>query len=397
MRTSATASAMYLYGGEFSTDSLVNPFLLDFDSGTLNLTGDDLLVGSGGLVGSDLEVVSKQTINVTNTTTVETEGLLTVNGGAFSSGNLINEGEVLLNSLSSKLGGNTLTNHGVVSGTGRISSSLLNEVSAEVRAGVGQRLVFSGPTNSNAGKIEALGGEVEFKQDLNNLSSTGLITGRDATLRFTGGLTNEGTLALSFGTSDVFGPVGNTEEGKIIISGESEATFYDDVVNNGELRVSAGSTAVYFGLVSGTGSYTGTGTNYFEGGLSPGGSPIISHFEGNVTFGAGNFLTMELGGTTMGTEYDALHVDGILTLNGELDVVLIDDFDPTLGDTFDILDWGTLSGQFTQVGLPSLLDALSWDLSAIYDTGEIRVVPEPATLGLLLIGGLALLRRKQSG
>ena len=74
---------------------------------------------------------------------------------------------------------------------------------------------------------------------------TGLITGRNATLRFGTGLTNNGSIGLCFGTSDVFGDMNNGASGVIAVAGNSQVTFYDDVANSGVLNVVAGSAAVF--------------------------------------------------------------------------------------------------------------------------------------------------------
>lgn len=172
----------------------------------------------------------------------------------------------------------------------------------------------------------------------------------------------------------------NTATGTIVVSGAGKASFYDDVVNDGEVRVSAGSSVVYFGALSGAGSFTGTGTSYIEGDLQPGHSAEIVVFEGDVVFGRSAAVEIELGGTSRGTEYDAVVVLGDLTLDSTLEVLLIGGFQPAHGDAFDILDWGTRSGEFAQVVLPPLGDALGWDTSALYTTGTLTVVPQ-LTLG----------------
>ena len=74
-------------------------------------------------------------------------------------------------------------------------------------------------------------------------------------------------------------------------------------------------------------------------------------------------------------DYDFLDVVGDVSLNGLLDVSLIDSFVPVSGNTFDILDWGTLSGTFDLINLPGLSAGLDWDESNLYTTGEISVVP----------------------
>ena len=115
------------------------------------------------------------------------------------------------------------------------------------------------------------------------------------------------------------------------------------------------------------------------------------HFEGDVIFGWGASLSAELSETV----YDLLDVDALLSLDGTLDVVLFDAFDPELGDTFDILDWGTLNGAFHTVNLPSLSMGLNWDTSDLYGSGRLSVIPEPATIGLLALSSTVLLRRRR--
>ena len=107
--------------------------------------------------------------------------------------------------------------------------------------------------------------------------------------------------------------------------GHSNTTFYDalDVQSGGELRVSNGSTAVFFGQVNQrTGSiFAGTGSKFYEGGLSIGGSPGLGFDAGNVSFGSGNVYLEEIGGLAAGTEFDKYVVAGALSFGGTLNVV----------------------------------------------------------------------------
>jgi hypothetical protein len=54
--------------------------------------------------------------------------------------------------------------------------------------------------------------------------------------------------------------------------------------------------------------------------------------------------------------------------------LLINGFNPTAGNSFDILDWGTLAGTFSSLQLPVLGGTLVWNTSQLYTLGVISVV-----------------------
>ncbi len=265
---------------------------------------------------------------------------------------------------------------------------------SELRTAIGQRIVITGANNFNAGRIEAFGGEVEFTQGLAN-DSGGLIATRDATLRFGGsGLVNTSGVGVSFGALDLFGDVDNQTNGQITASGNSHVTFWDDVTDTGgNIQVSAGSIAVFFGSYNG--STTGTGAVFLEGDLTPGSSPGVSSFGGDVTFGSNFTLRLELGGTSLGSGYDHVDVAGLLTTNGTLDIQLSGSFVPQLDDTFDLIDFGSLTGSFSNILLPTLATRLVFDTASLLTTGSISVVPEPTAGALLMLLTLALLERRR--
>jgi hypothetical protein len=119
---------------------------------------------------------------------------------------------------------------------------------------------------------------------------------------------------------------------------------------------------------------TGTGSAFFEADVSPGFSPASVSFSGNVTLNSTANLKMELGGTTVGTQYDKVAVGQQLSLAGTLQVVLINGFSPALGNSFDILDWNSRSGTFSSLQLPALSGSLIWNTSQLYSTGAISVI-----------------------
>ena len=188
------------------------------------------------------------------------------------------------------------------------------------------------------------------------------------------------------------GDINNT--GVITVTGNSNVTFWDDLVNDGTIKVSNGSTAVYFGSVSGSGSFTGSGMTFLEGDLSPGSSPGTMSFGGEVVLGESSTILIELAGTANG-EYDRLLVAGVLEVSGALEVQLLDGFAPTSDTGFQILNATDLSGAFSSLVLPDLLGHLSWDSSRLYSNGTLSVIPEPATLSLLAVAMLMACRRRR--
>jgi len=454
MGAATLATPLTLDGGTLTVAGLANPEYLQFDRGTFNLTGDDLVIGAdvplidvsgagggepisgvdvgpGGVLGSDVTLGADQRVNVTDAAIIALDGRLTLTGGALSANGLIN--------------------YGVLAGAGRIEAPLYNDMFGEVRIAAGEHMVLTAGDNANAGRIEVIGGEIEFTQDLGNAESTSLIAARDATLRFTDGLANSGAVAFSFGTSDVFGDIANAATGSVVVSGDSRATFYDDVANAGSIHVAAGSTAVFFGGLSGNGT-TGAGTVFLEGDTRPGFSPGEMSFGGDVCVGPAAALELELAGAAPG-QFDRIVAAGDLALGGTLEVLLAG-YTPTGGDTFDVLDWANLSGTFATVGLPPVGPILTFSDANLYTSGELTVisqksgdadfdgdvdlddfvalkknfatggtwaqgdfdldgdvdlddfvllkknfatapVPEPASSALLALGGLALVRRKR--
>jgi hypothetical protein len=182
--------------------------------------------------------------------------------------------------------------------------------------------------------------------------------------------------------------------------------FWDDVVNDGVVFVTAGSTLSVFGLVSGDGSFGGDGTKHFAGGVDPGHSPGRIEMDGPVVL-EGASVVMELAGLEAGVTHDEIVFSaGTVRLGGgiELDVVLLDAHVPALGDRYDLFDWNgsfsALSGRFSQLTLPTLADGLLWDTSRLYIDGEIAVaaVPEAQTWATMALGLLAVgfrLRRRR--
>ena len=116
-----------------------------------------------------------------------------------------------------------------------------------------------------------------------------------------------------------------------------------EVASGGVLGTSPALTG---GVLRGAGQVNGSITNT-SGSVEPGASPGILSVTGNYSQGPGGTLAVEIGGTTAGTEYDQLAVDGTASLDGTLAITTTGGFDPALTDTFDVVTSdGALSGTF---------------------------------------------------
>ena len=305
-----------------------------------------------------MEVILDAAVNLTasGSSIERTVFDLRVGGGAGTSTLTLEDGALI-----AAPNGLAIASGGVIRGDGQVvgGSEIVNE--GEIRAATGDRLEIFTPNFTNNNKIEVIGStenlaEVEFSGSVFNRDDVGLITGQNSLMRFQGGLTNEGALAIGFGASSIIGEIQN--DGQIVVSGGGNVTFYDDVVQNKDLVVSqVGSTtsvAVFFGDFTGSGGSSGGGDIFFEGDLQPGNSPALVTFENDVHFGVGAGLEIELGGTMAGAEYDQINVLGDLSVDGDLVVSLIDGFVPSIGQTFTLLTADNVDGIFVAESFPSL-------------------------------------------
>jgi hypothetical protein len=360
---------MRLTGG-----NLANPGTIILDGGTIS--GTSTLNNTTGII-SGHGTISSPLVNI---------GALVADGGILSVTSAFNNtGEVYLaGGVSNLSGSGAITNTGLIRGDGLVSKNVNNNAGGEIRAEIGKRIKLAGANGTNAGQINLQGGTAEFSLALTN-GTSGQIAGR-GTLKTGGvGLTNNGSIALASGITDVFGDVNNSTGSAtkgITISGNADVTFWDDVTNGvGSLfKISAGSSATFFGAFGGAG-ISGTGSTFFEADITPGFSPAIASFEGNVALSSTANLKIEIGGLSVGGQFDQLSVTGDLALHGALIVSLINGFSPSAGQQFNILDWfGTRSGTFDSLVLQPVA-GLAWNTSQLYTDGVLSVAAAPGLPG----------------
>lgn len=361
---------------------------LAINGGTLNVSS--LNVNAGLSIGTFGTVTASDIITLASGKTLQID-----NFGTLGATNFIqnNGGTILANGANALVTGFVSNDAGVVQGSGHFAGGLNNGTTGTIRALPGDQIIIDGIGLTNLGKIELSGGTVEYSKTLTNsgiISGRGEFRGGTTMPQGSNGLSNSGILEFSAGTMDIHGGVINSGTGKIIASGGSVVTFYDALKHNGaEIKASAFSSIVCFGLVSGAGSFTGSGTIYMEGGYSPGNSPAIVDIGTKLVLGDSNILTLEIGGTNPGNGYDQLDfgTSGFMDANGLLVLSLINGFIPQVGQVYEVwkFDPGQIIGNFDQIIVTGSLMPGTWlDTSDLFQAGTITVVPEPSSLFLIM-------------
>jgi T5SS/PEP-CTERM-associated repeat protein len=381
------------------TDSLyvgnLNPVFGEV--GSLTVTG-----GGRVNVGGSMQVSSVGTVELRDgkisagSVQVDDGGMVQIEKGTFEApGGFTNNGIVQMLSPLAKIATGTLSNNGILGGRGGILGNLNNGESGLVKIGTGEELDIMGSSHTNAGDIVITGGGAMIGGDLQNTASGNIFC--RGSLGIFGTLANEGGITFSGGVSELFmDELTNAPGAKVTVTGNSTTTFGGDVHNDGLIWVRTGSLAIFTAKYSGVGSLDGGGTWWIEGELSPGDSPAAVDVNGDLAFGPQAMLVMELGGLAPGSQYDQLNISGEFAADGTLAVKLLNGFTPLAGQEFDLLNFDSLDGAFDSISLPALGSGLSWDTSALYTSGTVGVVPEPATLALVGLGLLAAIRRKLS-
>lgn len=398
------------------------------NNGQINLNGG-AVVGSGVLVNTSQGVISG---SGRIGTIFFNQGSLVVDSGRTQIDNsFTNRGQILLGGNSASLAGGQIGNHGLIQGLGKINNDISNIdpiAVIEAQGGTltlagrivspnggilavasGAKLLISQGLASNAGQIQLAGGTLDNNSKVMVNEASASINGF-GTLR-SGTLTNNGQIFLSGGTSALRADIHAGAGSQIILSGLSNTTFYGtlEVQNGAELRVTEGSVATFAAEVKqrNGSDVNGDGKMFFEGGLSIGNSPGYGYIQGTVTFSSSNTYTAEIGGinacTTLSCatgaalandSFDKLVIGGDFKMGGKLVLTSWNGFVAQAGQSFDLLDWGTLSG--TGSGTFKSIDASGFmlaagtqlDYSQLYTSGTISVtaVPEPASYAMLLAG-----------
>lgn len=273
--------------------------------------------------------------------------------------------------------------------------SLMVDAGSRFSIGPGQR--FISPLATVGGVAEVVQGELSM--DELRVASTGLLTGRDATLKSRRGLDVGGTLAFSGGRNVVDGPV--TNRNRVEVFEGADVRFEGDFANAGQLTLrrlgGAVASALVTGAFSGTGSVTGGGNLVLTGELAPGdagGSIGGMQIAANLQLGPAARTVIDIGGSDAG-QHDLVIVDGDLVLGGSLALVEFGSFAVGANHRFDLLKAaGTVTGTFNGLADGDRVGSFGGvDLYIDYTPAGVVLfapVPEAGTLQMLAVGMLIL-------
>ena len=331
-------------GGSFTTANLG---VLNRSAGALNITGtfnlggSTLDVGSAGLFGpgglSQLSgtLAGGRLISTDATPALASSGSGRLDGITIGSNLSINGSLTILNDL--LLANGVTVNKGANSwffGTTGLRTLGLapGASSATVTSSGGSILAGFGVS----GQTLSIGPGVTLQS-----SGTGTTTLSNST---TASIINNGTIASTTGGAWNITPTSftNGATGKLVVAtGSTIATANNSFTNNGTIE---GSGTINVG----TGTITNNGT------IKPGASPGLLTITGGLTLGSGSVTEIEISGYSRGQDpgYDGINVSGNLNINAGalVSVQHLNGFSPVLGDNFLIINaGGTISGSFPAV------------------------------------------------
>jgi hypothetical protein len=359
---------------------------LQADGGTLTINGSILDVGVVGTQDNDgiLDVVSAWNSSVAD--------FVDLIGGELRGGAI------------------TIDNPNGITGFGLVSAHVINNQRIRAQA-PGQTLVVETVGNNNdwdgttnTGELSAGSGNLEVRDNAAFLfrGTVSALNGRRvlasgfelefepaSTLSLTGGTYSSthptdigGTVSIGAGTSTL--QIGGTT---IFEAGSSTALIGDLRLDNSATRIQGGAT------FSGTGALINIAGRTLT--LADGADvDVLLQNEGTLVLGVspGQTQGLELGQTASGTwevelggtgliDFDRMTLTGLASLDGTLDLSLIDGYVPSLLDpALTILSASSVLGTFSSVTQPAGMPAgLRFDV--VYNAANVQLVVAAALLG----------------
>lgn len=354
---------------------------------------------------------SSPTVNFNGTSTYTSTGVFVVGesantGGGVSTINVNNSAVVNLTS--------TATNANVIGATG------------------------SAVFNQNGGSVNAVT-QLTIARDAASVSSYNLNGGTLTAPNVTKGAGtgafnfNGGVLKASGGSANfIAGVTTNVKEGGAIIdSNNSNITVATALVHNSVAAIDGGLTKQGAGTLNLTGASTYTGPTVVSSGTllvngSLGNTSGVTVTSGATLGGtnpgtiAGNVVINQGGNISPGNSVGTLTLASLdlqgaynveITANGVNDFInlgtgtlnvgsnamvnILLSYTPSVGDSFNLVDFGTYTGSLPTFNSAPLGGGMTWDTSSFTTNGMLTVVPEPSSLLLAFAGSALLMGRRR--
>jgi hypothetical protein len=296
-----------------------------------------------------------------------------------------------VNNVIGVFGGNLTNLNNTIQGAGQIGNTQagLNN-KGKIIANQPTTLIIDCAGFSNSGTLMVNKGSLmNINQAFSNFSGTTLTGGTysvSGTLQFNGAnIVNDAAHITLTGTASAIVDqaandglrnfVAITKKGSLALHSGKILTTPADLSNAGRLTVGAGTnlkvtggytqtagtttvdgtltapsgTTIQAGNVFGKGMIAGTvvSSGSFTAGDSPTGAGKLS--ASTYTQNSSGSFNVQIGGLTVGKQYSQLAVANGASLNGTLNVMLINNFVPAIGNTFTILTGSAVSGTFATV------------------------------------------------
>ncbi|MEX0774550.1 MAG: autotransporter-associated beta strand repeat-containing protein [Phycisphaeraceae bacterium] len=363
-------TALNLYAGTLQTTETITTGRavgLGGGGGTFDVADTKTLTINGNVTGGRLTLANSDAGNGTL--------VLGGSGNAFASGVVINGGILRLN-------------HNNALGTMGFNTLSFGSATTEMLQINGARTItVAGLTSASANAV--------VENGATGAAVLRVYNGGDNT--FAGVLRDgaAGTLAFEKGGG-----------AKLILTGANTYTG-DTTVNNGSLLVNGSITnsavTVNAGTLGGTGSIGGAVAVNAGGTLAPGASAGTLTIDNSLTLAGTALFELDSAASYDKALVNTITDAGVTLGFGGMLTVVDNGVSFAGGQVFDLFDWGgntTIAGTFSTITLPTLAGNLQWKdfggPSFDYATGQIvvEVIPEPATLVLMGLGGLLLLPRR---
>jgi hypothetical protein len=349
-------------------------------AGTLQLTGGGRLIGGIGTVRAnvvndgEVEAIDffhplvitgtyTQTGNLNGGGTLTVNGLLTWAGGSMGPGTVNANGGLSLSGDTVKtLDGRTLNDNGsgTWTGTGTLNMghgavlNLLGAATLDIQSDQAITNTLGGTaTLTNAGLLTKSAGSGTTALQV-AFANTGTVEVDSGTLSLTGAFSNFAGSTLTGGTYIIAGtfqfPGANivTNAATIVLDGPS-SQIIDEASGDGLRNFATNAAAGNFTVQNGrnfttAGDFTNTGNLI----LGPGSTFRVT---GNYLQDPSGTLEVQLGDVPASGQFGQLVVDQQATLDGTLQMDLVNGYAGNPGDTFPIVTFGSRSGDFTNLNL----------------------------------------------